>query len=97
MDYSALAFVILVFVIVYIAALKFYPHLARVWLALAGGVIGVFAVLWIGFTAIRIFTTGWGGFGLLLWFAPVSIFIGGPLGFALFGISRARGRDSSRS
>jgi hypothetical protein len=58
-DHSALAFVILIFGVAYLFALKFYPELARFLLVSGGAALGAFLFGWIESKMSRVvFSTG---------------------------------------
>ena len=82
MDYSAPAFAILIFVIVYLCFLKLRPGLARLWLAGGGAMLGTIGFFLIAFVLLRVAfpSAGFGGVGLLFWTMPFSFIFGGAAG-----------------
>jgi drug/metabolite transporter superfamily protein YnfA len=82
MDHSAVAFVILIFVIVYLAALKLDPALARVVLAAGGALFGIAIFIFLVAGSI-IDASRWNAFewrGPYFAIMPVAILFGSPAG-----------------
>jgi len=99
MDHSAVAFVVLIFVIVYIVALKLNLALARIVLAGGSALFGIAVIILIA--AARI--TDVSGRDILMWrgpfFAimPVAIFFGGPAGaWVVWRLTRPKKRPMKK-
>jgi hypothetical protein len=81
MDHSAFAFVILIFILLYLLALKFAPEFARLMLAGVGAVAAIFAVIFAGSPIVN--SIGNGAYERatpVFTMFVIAIFVGAPAG-----------------